>query len=81
LSLVKKEYFQFIPWQFENFCLSIKEAGERNRENIEKMTFIMDYEGLALRQYTCKPGKIQYSFLFDNLDNNTFYAYSNGNCH
>ncbi|XP_046633824.1 SEC14-like protein 2 [Daphnia pulicaria] len=55
LSLVKKEYFQFIPWQFENFCLSIKEAGKRNGENIEKMTFIMDYEGLALRQYTCKP--------------------------
>ncbi|EFX62164.1 hypothetical protein DAPPUDRAFT_120465 [Daphnia pulex] len=56
LSVVKKEYFQFIPWQFENFCLSIKEAREQTGENIEKMTIIMDYEGLAMRQYTCKPG-------------------------
>lgn len=25
----------------------------------------MDYEGLAMRQYTCKPGKIQFSIRFD----------------
>ena len=47
---------------FESFCLSIKEARERTGENIEKVSIIMDYEGMALRQYTCKPGMINLSF-------------------
>nr|CAH0108700.1 unnamed protein product [Daphnia galeata] len=55
LCITRKQCWNFIAWKFESLSLSLHEARKQTGENIDGYTVLMDFEGLALRQYTCKP--------------------------
>nr|CAH0109449.1 unnamed protein product [Daphnia galeata] len=55
LCITRKQCWNFIAWKFESLTLSLHEARKQTGENIDGYTILMDFEGLALRQYTCKP--------------------------
>ena len=70
LSATKKDVTRYNIWIVEEMARVLRVENELHGRKASCQTFILDMEGLTLRQVVYKPGN-WYKFFHDILDTNT----------